>query len=114
MQTFEQVVTGKFFVSADNETIDGTETWPIWEVLGVCSGPENTPIREGGATPYRADLVILREIVSARIDLRTAHDFRMDGYLFDTTEAAAAYAQRCAREDAAEKAAGPAFEEGDA
>lgn len=115
MQTFEQAITNKYFVSATGETVDGIETWPVWQVMGVCSAPEHRPIRDGGADPWAGDLVILQELGDARIDLRTAHDFRSDGYLFNTIEAAAAYSQLCAREDAAEKAAdGPAFEEGDA
>ena len=103
MQTFEQVVTGKLFVSANSETIDGIETWPVWQVMGVCSAPEHRPIRDGGSDPWASDLVILQELGDARIDLRTAYDFRTDGYLFNTIEAAAAYSQRCAREDAADQ-----------
>ncbi len=114
MKTFEEAVTGKLFVAADSETINGMETWPIWEVLGVCAAPLNRPIWEGGRDAYAGDLVILRCLGDSRIDHRTAFDFRTEGYLFETVEAAGDYARRRHAEEAPVITADvPAFKEDD-
>lgn len=104
MKTFEETVTGKLLVIAEGEYINGTLSWPVWTIEGLCNPPERRPIQENGRDHYNAALVVLRCLSDGRIDFKTAHDFRSDGYLFTDLAAAEAYAARCKAEDDAENA----------
>lgn len=104
MKTFEETIVGKLLVIAEGEDINGTQAWPVWSIEGLCAAPENRPHAENGRDFSRGDLVVVRSLTDGRIDLKTAYDFRQEGFLFTDLAAAEAYAARRKAEDDAERA----------